>query len=60
MEWLSIICVIFANLLLESLVFWGIGSLVVYVFDIPFVFEFIHGCTLALLAKLIMVYGKWW
>lgn len=44
---LIVIALIFIELLLEALVFWGVGCLFVYVFNIPFVWTFFHGCVLA-------------
>lgn len=40
-------------LAIEGLIFWGIGSLIIYVFNIPFSWGFLEGVVVALCFEIL-------
>ena len=46
---LAIIAGAIVGLLINGLIWWGIGNLVIYVFNIDYVWTFLHGLCISLI-----------
>lgn len=50
---IAFLILVISVLTIEGLIFWGIGSLIIYVFNIPFSWGFLEGVVVALCFEML-------
>jgi len=50
---IAFLILVISVLAIEGLIFWGIGSLIIYVFNIPFSWGFLEGVVVALCFEML-------